>query len=241
MSVGVDTVLRGPAFDVHRLVTGGAWRENCYLLVDCQTRAAAIIDPGDDADRVLRATSDLDCTVQHILLTHAHHDHVGAAADLSDALRIPARVHALDRPLLRMAPNYAIVFAKKKQRRVSIVEELNVDHRIELGATSVRVLETPGHSPGGVCFVAEVCIFTGDTMLERSIGRTDLPGSDRALLRESVDRLCEVLQPATVVCPGHGLTFTIGEFAEWWRQERNAEASGDIHPSEKASPGPTNR
>ena len=184
---------------------------NCYVVGCEQTGQAAIIDPGDEAERILRTAQAAGLTVSHILLTHAHFDHMAAAHDLMQATGAPVFVHPAEQSLLE-AGGGAPLFGLPSPPVPSPVNHLNEGQVIAVGDITLRVLHTPGHSPGGVCFyaAAEGVLFDGDVLFANGIGRTDLPGGQYATLMRSIERLLS-LSDATVVYPGHGPATTIGQ------------------------------
>lgn len=193
---------------VRRVVTGGAARVNCYVAA-AESGVACVIDPGGDPDAVGEVVEELGARVAAILLTHAHYDHVGAAAELRRRLAAPLWLHAGDRRLLRQANFYRGLF-----HGAAPVEVPEVDHLLEDGAElpvdgmGLRVLHTPGHSPGSVCFHGAGDLFTGDTLLPGRVGRTDFPGASRDALAASL-RALAALPGATRVWPGHGEPTTL--------------------------------
>lgn len=198
---------------VATIVTSGAWRENCYVVTDPATGQQAVIDPGGDAERVLAAA---DGDVRYLLLTHAHHDHVGAAAAVARALGLTCLLHKRDERLLRHAPMYALRFAQKRIEPPAPYATFEEPPELRLGTHRIRTLHTPGHTPGSVCYVVDGMAFTGDTLLRGSVGRTDLPGGDWDTLSSTVGELVERLPAETVLLPGHGQAWTAGEARAWW-------------------------
>lgn len=210
------------------LVTGfpaGMLACNCYVLAPRQGADAIVVDPGQRAMARLRRVLDENrLTPSAVLLTHGHIDHIWSAQKVSDTYGCPTYIHPEDRfmltdPLrsLGTVPGQAlfgvlskVMFAEPKQ-----LLELDRDgDKIGLGATTVTVDHTPGHTRGSVIFRVEgdttEVVFSGDTLFQNSVGRTDLPGgSGRDLMNSIVDKLL-TLDDATVVLPGHGPKTTIG-------------------------------
>lgn len=198
---------------------------NCYVLAQRQGADAIVVDPGQRAmARLQRVLDENRLTPSAVLLTHGHIDHIWSAQKVSDTYGCPTYIHAADRfmltdPLRSFAtvPGQGlfgalsrIVFAEPKQ----LVELDRDGDKIGLGDTTVTVDFTPGHTRGSVVFRVEgdanEVVFSGDTLFQNSVGRTDLPGgSGRDLMNSIVDKLL-VLDDATVVLPGHGPTTTIG-------------------------------
>ena len=209
------------------LITGfpaGLLQCNCYVLAERPGADAIIVDPGQRAMGQLRRILDENrLTPAAVLITHGHIDHMWSAQKVSDTFGCPTYIHPEDRfmlkdPIYGLGPRMAQLVAGAFFREPKQVVELDRDgDKIDLGGISVNVDHTPGHTRGSVCFrVLQAAdndadlVFTGDTLFERSIGRTDLfGGSGRDLLRSIVDKLL-VLDDKTVVLPGHGSSTTIG-------------------------------
>lgn len=209
------------------LITGfpaGLLQCNCYVLAERPGADAIIVDPGQRAMGQLRQILDKNrLTPAAVLITHGHIDHMWSAQKVSDTFGCPTYIHPEDRfmlkdPIYGLGPRVAQVFAGAFFREPKQVVKLDRDgDKIDLGGISVNVDHTPGHTRGSVCFRvlqaakndADV-VFSGDTLFERSIGRSDLfGGSGRDLLRSIVNKLL-VLDDKTVVLPGHGNSTTIG-------------------------------
>ena len=195
-----------------RFVTG-AFRENCYAAI-APDGSAAVVDPGADAPSVLAALRDAGATLRAVLLTHGHLDHLSALpAVLAAAPGVPVRLAAADAawcftPLNDIPPYEPVLEPPASLEPVADGGEIGV------GPLRFRVLATPGHSPGGVCYFVEAdgarppVLFSGDTLFRASIGRTDFPGSSPAAMKASLLRLA-ALPPETHVLPGHGEFTTI--------------------------------
>lgn len=209
------------------LVTGfpaGLLQCNCYVVAERPGSDALIVDPGQRAMGQLRGILDKHrLTPAAVLITHGHIDHMWSAQKVSDTFGCPTYIHPEDRfmlkdPIYGLGPRVAQLMAGAFFSEPKQVVELDRDgDKLDLGGISVNVDHTPGHTRGSVCFRirqaakndADV-VFTGDTLFERSVGRTDLfGGSGRDLLRSIVDKLL-VLDDPTVVLPGHGNATTIG-------------------------------
>ena len=189
----------------------GALATNCYIVGCEKTKQAAVIDPGDEADRILAAVREAGLTVTHVLLTHAHFDHIGAADEVVKASGAPLALHPDDLPLLQ-AGGGALFFDFQPPPVPAAVTSLAAGQEIGVGELTLRVLHTPGHSPGHVTFYApaEGALFDGDVLFAEGIGRTDLPGGSFAVLMRSIGEQLMTLPDDTVVYPGHGPATTIG-------------------------------
>ncbi len=185
---------------------------NCYLVIDQSTREAAVIDPGDEPDVIARVIEDNDALLKHILLTHGHSDHSFAAGELQQKFPgVKLLMHELDLPQLHDETGLVELFYDvSRYIEPTLGEFLNHGDVIALGETELRVIHTPGHTPGGVCFVSGKTCFTGDTLFEGSIGRTDFMGGSAETLLESIHDRLLTLPDDTVIYPGHGPSSTIG-------------------------------
>lgn len=178
----------------------GAYQANCYLLWDEASPTCAVIDPGYEADRVLRAAAQAGKTVEAVLLTHGHFDHVGAVRDI--AAETGCRVYLCPEDL-SMPPQFTA-------GPLFYTDTYGEGDRISVAGISVRVLHTPGHTPGSVCLLAEDVLFSGDTLFSGSCGRTDLPGGSTPTILKSLKRLSSIPENLRVL-PGHGEETTLGE------------------------------
>ncbi len=190
----------------------GKFQENCYLYACPQTREAVIIDPGDEAERILERIAELQLIPKYILNTHGHIDHIGAIDAVSAVYPVPLAIHADDAHMYT-DEHVAKVFG----RRAPLVQRkpdffLKEGDTISFGTLTLEVLHTPGHTPGGVCLVAQpFCVFSGDTLFYRSIGRTDLEGGNYEQLIRSIREKLYTLDEGLVVFPGHEVATTIQE------------------------------
>lgn len=181
-----------------RKIPVGMLQENCYFVSD-ENGETAVIDPGDEADRLLGLLQSGGLTPRCILLTHGHFDHVGAAAALAERYHFPVYLHEADRALP----------ARLTGGPLPQTRALHEGDELAVGALRFRVLETPGHSAGSVSLLCCDALFSGDTIFAGgSWGRTDFPGGSESALRTSLRRLA-ALPPQTRVFPGHGPETTI--------------------------------
>lgn len=196
--------------DVHRITTG-RWRENCYIVND-ETGEGVIIDPGGEAEQIIEYVEVKRLKVNAVLNTHAHYDHIGAVAAVQTEFSAPFYLHSKDIRLLKSANLFRKVFDGDRPIQIPTVD-VNIDRvgkPVRLGKLSIKFLLTPGHSPGGVCFQIGDHLFTGDTILNGTVGRVDLPGGDMAALRNSLREL-SLLPGELKLYPGHGEISTIRE------------------------------
>jgi hydroxyacylglutathione hydrolase len=195
-----------------RTFTVGPVQENCHIARGDGSDQAIVIDPGDEAPRLLEALEALELNVAAILLTHTHFDHVGAVAPLARATGADVWCPEIEVPVL------ADIMRFVPWPGFGPFDSYDADHtvaggeQLELAGFEIDVLFTPGHSPGHVTYSipAEQAIFSGDVLFQGSIGRTDLPGGDHATLMRSLATLVEALPDETVVYPGHMGNTTIG-------------------------------
>jgi hydroxyacylglutathione hydrolase len=195
-----------------RSFTVGPVAENCHIARRDGAHRAIVVDPGDDADRLLHAIDQLGVTVEAILVTHCHFDHIGAVAPLARATEAPVWCPEIEVPVL------ADIMSFVPWPGFGPYESYDADHsvkggeRLELAGFEIDVLFTPGHSPGHVTYsiAEEGALFSGDVLFKGSVGRTDLPGGDWGTLLESIRSLVEGFPPETVVYPGHMGITTLG-------------------------------
>jgi hydroxyacylglutathione hydrolase len=193
-------------------VTVGMLEENCYLYACPETREAVIIDPGDEPERILQTIQDLQLVPKYIINTHGHFDHILAIDAVSEVYPVPLAIHPADVPLYTDA-SVAAMFGLPSplvKRQPDIL--LKEGDRISFGSLTLEVIHTPGHTPGGVCLISRpYCVFSGDTLFLRGIGRTDLPGGNYEQIIKSIREKLYVLDDDLVVFPGHGESTTIIE------------------------------
>jgi glyoxylase-like metal-dependent hydrolase (beta-lactamase superfamily II) len=192
-----------------RLIVGPL-QVNCYILADEKTKEAVVIDPGDDANDIMKIIRDKGLSIKYIIDTHAHFDHVGANAHLKEISGAEILMHEADDALLREATKQAQIFGMKTAASPPPDRFLKDGDVIKAGEVSLRVLHTPGHSAGGISLLEDGMVFTGDALFAGSIGRTDLGGGDLMTLITSIKTKLLSLPDETRVFPGHGPDSTIG-------------------------------
>ncbi len=191
----------------------GPFSVNAYLVANDRTGDAALIDPGDDVERIAERVRELGIRPRIVVATHGHLAHVARALEACERFEVPFAACPLDAELLAALPERALLFGLPPTTPPRIEVELEDGSVIDLGERGLRVIHTPGHSPGSVCLFLEESnsLLTGDVLFRGSVGRTDVPaGSDDELARSIRDRLY-ALGDDTVVLPGHGPATTIGE------------------------------
>ncbi len=189
----------------------GPLQVNCFILADEKTKEAVVIDPGDDAQDILKIIKEKDLKVRYIVNTHAHFDHVGANKAVKEATGAELLLHEADAPVLATASNQSRSFGMNPV--ISPPADRYVEHgdMITAGEISLKVLHTPGHTPGGISLLEQGMVFTGDALFAGSIGRTDFPGGDLMTLLRSIKTNLMTLPDDTKVFSGHGPASTIGD------------------------------
>jgi glyoxylase-like metal-dependent hydrolase (beta-lactamase superfamily II) len=194
------------------MLTVGQVAENCFIVRRKGSQEAVIVDPGDEADRILAAVEESGAEVKAILLTHTHFDHIGAVAPVARATGAPVWCPELEVPVLADINSFV------PWPGFGPFEDYEADHAIaggehlSLAGLEIDVVFTPGHSPGHVTFAIPGggALFSGDVLFQGSIGRTDLPGGDAPRLMRSIAELLEAFPDETTVFPGHMGITTLG-------------------------------
>jgi hydroxyacylglutathione hydrolase len=184
---------------------------NCFIVGCSQTRQAAVIDPGDEADRILFALAEEKLTVTHIINTHSHFDHVGANKRMKEVTAAAILIHAQDAPMLQLLSRMAAAWGMSAEDSPPPDRTIDEGDLIQVGTITFNVIHTPGHTPGGVSLYADNCLFVGDTLFAGSVGRTDFPGGDFDALKSSIQKKLFALPDKVKVFTGHGPDTTIGE------------------------------
>ncbi len=193
-----DTVVVGPLM------------VNCYLLGCERSREGVIIDPGDDAELILAAVSRHGLNIVNVVNTHGHFDHTGGNERIMKAVDAGLLIHELDAPMLSKSVAMASRFGLAVENSPAATGLLTDGAVVSFGDYGLKVIHTPGHTPGGCSLYTEGMVFTGDTLFADAVGRTDFPGGSAAALGKSIRERLLVLPDATIVYPGHGPATTIG-------------------------------
>jgi len=175
---------------------------NCYIVSDDLNSDALIIDPGDESERIIEVIDSAGLKPKYILFTHAHYDHVCAVKELRDRYKAIVVMHEMEKQTYRMTARRCMSWgydAEDFPEADLIVKDGDI---ISIGSVALKVIHTPGHTPGSICIYGENTLFTGDTLFKGSAGRTDLPGGDFGLLSGSLRKLM-LLPPETAVMCGH--------------------------------------
>jgi hydroxyacylglutathione hydrolase len=195
-----------------RMLTVGPVGENTFVFRSEGSERALIVDPGEEAPRILKLVEELGVSVEGILLTHTHFDHIGAVAPVAATTGAPVWCPEIEVPVLADINSFV------PWPGFGPFESYNADHtvsggeKLELAGLEIDVIFTPGHSPGHVTYsvASEQALFSGDVLFQGSVGRTDLPGGDWGTLLESIRNLVEGHPPETTVYPGHMGITTLG-------------------------------
>src|SRR6267378_4571091 len=194
---------------IHTIVVGRL-QTNCYILES--NTAAIIIDPGDEPERIVRFVRDIKAKPIHIIATHTHFDHVLGVDTVRATLNIPFLIHRDDLPMLESMQTRVRQFMGFEVPPPPKVDGYFKDGDVQsVGDEKIRILHTPGHSPGSISLSGKGYVLTGDALFNQSIGRTDLPGGDYNLLIKSIKEKLFRLDDKTIVHPGHGPETTIGD------------------------------
>lgn len=195
----------------------GPFMKNGFVVACTQTREAVLIDPGDEVAGLLAYAARHTLAIRHILLTHAHVDHVTGVAAAKRALGVPIHLHRDDQFLYDQAVAQGVMFGLRVEAPPPVDAYYAPGQVIPFGECEARPHHTPGHCPGGVCLqigerrTAGQDLFVGDTLFAGSIGRTDLPGGDYATLIDAIKTVLFAFGDAARVYPGHGPMTTIGQ------------------------------
>lgn len=184
-----------------KTIVNGMLQENCYVIMDKESKELAIIDPGSEGERLEKAILSLGGIPKYILLTHGHDDHVSATEYLADKFNIPFYINKADEEY--MGRDY--VFGKIRRAD----GYLSQGHILNLGTMKIKVIETPGHTKGGLCFLVSDKLFSGDTLFQGSIGRSDFIGGNFNELITSIKTKLLNIGDNVEVYPGHGPSSTI--------------------------------
>jgi hydroxyacylglutathione hydrolase len=201
-----------------RSFTVGPVQENAYIVRPAGSAQAALIDPGEEPERLRRAIDELGVKIEAILITHCHFDHIGAVAPLARASRAPVYCPEIERPVLADIMRFVPFEGFGPYESYEADHTLAGGEHLSIAGLGIDVLFTPGHSPGHLTYAiapdgedakATRTLLSGDVLFQGSVGRTDLPGADWPTLERSLDQLVGAFPPETVVYPGHGGATTL--------------------------------
>jgi glyoxylase-like metal-dependent hydrolase (beta-lactamase superfamily II) len=195
----------------YEMVVVGALETNCYLVYCEETLECAVVDPGADPDKIIQNISELELKPVILINTHGHVDHVGANKDIKEKYDIPLCIHSLDSKLLDNILTSAMGFflgAKKSPKPDKFLEE---GEKISIGKEHLKVIHTPGHSPGSISLSGDGFLLSGDLLFCGGVGRTDLPGGSWSVLEDSIRNKVFRFPDDTIVLPGHGPLTSVGQ------------------------------
>jgi len=195
----------------YEAVIVGVLETNCYLVYCEKTFECAIVDPGAEAEKIFRVIIKKKLKPMILINTHGHVDHVGANKDIKERFDIPLYIHASDGPMLNGVRQYELSFFLGAKDSPSPDKFLEDGEKIHIGKSQMKVIHTPGHSPGSVSLLGDGFLISGDALFFGGVGRTDLPGGSWKELENSIRNKILVLPDETIVLPGHGPLTTIGQ------------------------------
>ena len=198
---------------IQKALTVGLLEVNCYILGDEETKEAVVIDPGGDEDAILEVLNRNKFQLKLIIDTHGHFDHVDANQPLKDATGAKIAIHVADAQMLDKPSSEAMFFTGNRLRLSQADILLNENDILTFGKYRLKVLHTPGHTPGGISLVLEdhPYVYVGDLLFAGSIGRTDFPGGNYDALINGVRTKIFPLGDNYTVYPGHGPVTTVGQ------------------------------
>lgn len=189
----------------------GIYLANCYLVYCDDTKDALVIDPGGDSDEILDRIEKLGLKIKYIILTHGHGDHIGGLLDVKNKTGAPVLIHEKDEEYLKDNQKNLSNMMSLDNVELKADRLLKDGDKLTLGKSTVEIIYTPGHTPGGISIKIDNCIFTGDTLFAGSVGRTDFAGGSYEEIIHSVNERLIIYPDDTIIYPGHGPSSTIGK------------------------------
>lgn len=180
----------------------GMLQENCYIIINEEVNEAVTVDPGDEGERLIANIERLGCSLKAILLTHGHADHVGAVVDLKNKFNVPVYIN--EKEILCMQ-NDNTVFGKLPE----CYDFIKDGDELEIAGLKIKSIHTPGHTLGGMCFLIDNELFTGDTLFQGAVGRSDFYGGNHVELINSINEKLMILDKKINIYPGHGPSSTL--------------------------------
>ncbi len=195
----------------YEILIVGLLETNCYLVYCQETLECAVVDPGAEANRIFKLIARKGLKPEIILNTHGHVDHIGANKDIKEKFNIPLYIHSADSPMLEKLQQSEMGIFLGVNDSPSPDHFLNDGDEIKIGKSFLRVIHTPGHSPGSVSFLGDGFLLSGDTLFFGGVGRTDLPGGSWKEMESSIKNKILIIPDEIMVLPGHGPSTTVGQ------------------------------
>ncbi len=196
---------------IEKLVVGEL-QANCYIVADEKSGRALVIDPGEEAEKILGVITQNELKVIYIVNTHAHIDHIGANDIIREKTSASLLIHPVDAHLLENIEMNLSIMTNKERRFLPPTRMIRDGDEVKLDQICLQVLHTPGHTPGSIClYIKDERVFSGDTLFSGSVGRVDLPGGSFIDLQNSIREKLLTLPRKVIVHPGHGPDTTIGK------------------------------
>jgi glyoxylase-like metal-dependent hydrolase (beta-lactamase superfamily II) len=195
----------------YKIIVVGALDTNCYLVYCEEIRVCAVVDPGAEPERIFPVIAEEEFKPIAIINTHGHVDHIGANRDIKDRFGVPIYIHAGDSALLGKVQQLELSLFLGAKDSPPADRHLVDGEEIQIGRSTLRVLHTPGHSPGSVSLLSDGFLLSGDTLFFEGVGRTDLPGGSQKQLEQSIREKIMTLPDDMLVLPGHGPLTTVGQ------------------------------
>lgn len=195
----------------YEVIAVGPLETNCYVVYCQDSLECAVVDPGAEADRIFQLIARKSLKPALILNTHGHIDHIGANKDIKEKFNIPLYIHSADSPMLENVQQSEMAIFLGAMDSPSPDHLLNDGDKIKIGESFLRVIHTPGHSPGSVSFLGDGFLLSGDTLFFGGVGRTDLPGGSWKDMESSIKNKILTMPDEMIVLPGHGPFTTVGQ------------------------------
>ena len=189
----------------------GVLETNCYLVYCPETLECAVVDPGAEAERIFRLIAEKGLKPRVLLNTHGHVDHIGANKDIKERFDIPLYIHSADSAMLERVHQTEMAFFLGAKDSPPPDHFLKDGDKLKIGKSFLRVIHTPGHSPGSVSFLGDGFLLSGDTLFFGGVGRTDLPGGSWQEMESSIKNKILTMPDEMLVLPGHGPSTTVGQ------------------------------